>query len=125
MTPPRRRRRTDPETASPDVAAGGSEPAALGELLGAAAGRRGWATRLRGARVHGLWADIAGEQLARHTEPVRLHGGVLVVRADSSTWATQVRYLGAELAERANAVLGADQVTKVTVVSGPLKGAGS
>lgn len=123
MSRPRlpRRRRSDPETQLPDARpARGHDPVPLAELLtGAAASRRGWAVRLEGARVHDRWAEIAGEQLAQHARPVRLHGGVLVVRADSSTWATQVRYLSAQLAERANAVLGAGQVTQVTVVSGP------
>lgn len=126
--PPRRRRsRWDPEAELPYApAARGSDPAPLADLLGGVARRRkGWSTRLEGARVHGLWHEIAGDQLARHTEPVRLHGGVLVVRADSATWATQVRYLAAELAARVNAVLGEGQVTTVSVVSGPLKGTAS
>lgn len=125
VSPRRRPRRTraDPETATPDLVVRGDDPAAIGDLLDAAVRRRrAWEPRLRGARVHALWPQIAGTQLAAHTEPVRLRGGVLVVRADSSVWATQVRYLAAELAERANAVLGAGQVTKVTVTSGPLKG---
>jgi len=120
--PFRRRRRWDPEAELPLAPAPrGSDPTPLADLLGGVARKRRWATRLEGARVHGLWTEIAGEQLARHTEPVRLHGGVLVVRADSATWATQVRYLGGQLAERANGVLGAEQVTSVRVVSGPLK----
>jgi len=126
VNPLRPRRRSDPEAESPDLPPRrGSEPVPLTEVLGGAVSRRrGWAPRLRGARVHALWTDIAGDQLARHTEPVRLHGGVLVVRADSPAWATEVRYLSAELAARANAVLGPEQVTRVTVVSGPLKGPG-
>lgn len=120
----RRRRRSDPEAQLPDARpARGSEPAPLGELLSAVtARRRGWAVRLEGARIHQEWDAIAGEQLARHAQPVRLHGGVLVVRADSPSWATQVQFLSAQLAERANAVLGPEQVTQVTVVSGRRKG---
>lgn len=119
----RKRTRWDAEAQLPDrLRPRGGEPAPLTELLDRAAqARRGWRTRLEGARVHGLWTEVAGEQLAEHTEPVRLHGGVLVLRAESAAWATQVRYLGAQLAERANTVLGAGQVTQVTVVTGPLK----
>lgn len=128
MTRPRRprRRRSDPEAELPDARpVRGRDPVPVTELLSdTTAARRGWAVHLEGARVHGTWPEIAGEQLAAHTEPVRLHGGVLVVRADSATWATQVRFLAAQLAQRANAVLGDGQVTQVTVVSGPLRGAG-
>nr|MBA2529021.1 DUF721 domain-containing protein [Euzebyales bacterium] len=46
----------------------------------------------------------------------------LVVRAESSAWATQVRYLGGQLVARANAVLGDGQVTTLTVTTGRLSG---
>ena len=102
----------------------GEAPAPFAGLLGELIARRGWHQRLEGARVHGHWSEIAGPQLARHTEPVRLVGGVLVLRAASGGWAAQVRYLTAELAARANAVLGQDQVRRVTVTVGPLQGTG-
>lgn len=121
----RRRRRSDPEAQLPEARSPrGPDPVPLADLVrGATAERRGWAVRLEGARVHERWTEIAGDQLAQHAEPVRLHGGVLVVHADSATWATQVRYLSAALADRANAVLGAGQVTQVTVVTGRRPGA--
>jgi predicted nucleic acid-binding Zn ribbon protein len=98
----------------------GPEPAPVGALLSGLAARRGWAARLEGAQVHARWQEIAGDQLARHAEPVRLHGGVLVVRVRSTAWATQLRFLGARLVARANAVLGQGQVTRLTVVVGEL-----
>jgi predicted nucleic acid-binding Zn ribbon protein len=107
----------------PDTRREGPVPEALGGVLGEVARRKGWGRRLEGARVHEHWLEIAGEQLARHAEPVRLHGGVLLVRAESAAWATQVRYLSGELAARANEVLGAGQVSSVKVVAGPLEAA--
>ena len=100
----------------------GAAPEPLAGLVQSLVDRRGWQQRLEGARVHGRWLDIAGEQLARQTEPVRLVGGVLVVRASSSPWAAQVGYLTGELAARANAVLGEGAVRRVTVVTGELQG---
>lgn len=117
---PRKRRLPDPP--DPDDPTRQSAPAPLSGLLEALAARRGWATRLSGAQVHGRWAEIAGPELAAHAEPVRLHGGVLVLRVDTPGWATQVRYLTAELAARANAVLGEGSVTRVTITTGPLQG---
>lgn len=99
------------------------EPRAAADLLSAVVRRRGWAARLQGAGVHNRWIEIAGKQLAAHAQPVRLHGGVLVVRAESAAWATEIRYLSAQLIDRVNAVLGVDQVRRVTVVIGPLQGA--
>lgn len=108
------------ETEEPWVGERGSDPRQVRDELRRLIADRGWAQRVEAARVHTEWQEIAGEQLARHTEPVRLHGGVLVVRASSPAWATQVRYLARELAARANAVLGEGQVRQVTLIAGRL-----
>lgn len=68
--------------------------------------------------MHERWPMIVGQGLVPHTEPVRLAGGVLVVRVVSSAWATEVRYHSAELARRANEVLGDEHVRRVQVVVG-------
>jgi predicted nucleic acid-binding Zn ribbon protein len=73
---------------------------------------------LHDSQVHARWADIAGAHVAAHAEPVRLHGGVLVVRAESGAWAAQLRYLAPRLVARAQDVLGSDRVTRVQIVSG-------
>ena len=100
---------------SPDAPRPTPPPKALDDVVHGIAAARGWSKRLRGARIHGRWEEIAGEELARHVQPVRLAGGVLVVRAESAAWATQVSYLSAQLAQRANEVLGEGEVTSVTV----------
>ncbi len=117
---PRKRRLPDPP--DPDDPKRAVDPAPLAGLLESLASRKGWAQRLSGARIHALWEEIAGPDLARHTEPVRLHGGVLVLRVDSPAWATQVRYLTGGLAKRANEVLGEGSVQRITLVTGPLQG---
>lgn len=93
-------------------------PAPLSETLSGLAQRRGWGERLEEARVHEVWEAAAGPELARSVRPVRLHGGVLVIEATSAAWATQVRYLAADLARRVNEELGAERVRQVRVVSG-------
>lgn len=94
------------------------EPVTLSDVLGRLATDRGWHDRLRDGQVHQRWVEIAGEDLAAHTEPVRLHGGVLVVRVASGAWAEQLRYLTPRLLERARQVLGAERVRRVQVVTG-------
>lgn len=107
------------EWESPDAPVEKPPPPPVAELVAGLASRRGWAKRLHGARVHQAWPEIAGEELARHVTPVRLAGGVLVVRAESPAWATQVSYLAGQLLIRANEVLGDGEVTTVTVQSAP------
>lgn len=98
----------------------GPDPRPLGDALTTFLGRRGWMQRMEGARVHASWQEIVGEDLARHSEPVRLHGGVLVIRVDSTVWATQVRALVGPLLRRTNAVLGPGQARTVIVITGAL-----
>jgi predicted nucleic acid-binding Zn ribbon protein len=109
------------EWESPDAVPLRPPPPAVRDLVETLTSTRGWGKRLRGARIHSRWIDIAGEELARHVTPVRLAGGVLVVQAESPAWATQVQYLSGQLRDRANEVLGADEVRVVTVRSGEEK----
>lgn len=95
-------------------------PVPVGETIGALVGRRGWEERLRGAAIHGRWSEIVGEELAQRCEPVRLAGGILVVRVESSTWATQVDYLSARILDRAREVVGADLVREIRITVGRL-----
>jgi predicted nucleic acid-binding Zn ribbon protein len=51
---------------------------------------------------------VVGLRLAEESAPVALDGGVLLVRASSSAWAAQIRFLSKEIAEGANRVLAAE-----------------
>lgn len=65
------------------------------------------------------WRDIVGPQIADHAEPSSLKDGVLRVRADSPTWATEIGYMGSTIASAANRVAGRDMVQRVVVWTGP------
>ena len=120
MSADRRRRGFDPFGADqdPDGPSRAEPPAPLADALAAVSRRRGWARRLEEAQVHDVWEQVAGADLARHVTPVRLHGGVLVLRASSTVWATQVRYLAGDLIPRLNAALGQDLIERVKVTAG-------
>jgi predicted nucleic acid-binding Zn ribbon protein len=99
-----------------------SPPTPVGETLGSLLARRGWDERLRGATAWSRWPDIVGAELAGRCEPVRLAGGTLLVRAENQVWATQLRYLTAQLLANAERLLGAGTVREVRIVVGPLEG---
>jgi len=129
---PRRRRRPADVPPAPDdwTVADGDEPTltrvegptALSGELAKVARRPGWGERLGAVRVWTAWDEMVGSELAAHCEPVRLAGKVLVVRAESPAWATQLRYLTAQLIERADTALGAGSVREVRVTVGSLEG---
>ncbi len=57
--------------------------------------------------VFGRWQEAVGEAVARHVQPLRLDGARLVVEVDDPAWATQLRFLEANLRDRLLAVTGA------------------
>ena len=50
--------------------------------------------------VFGKWNETVGDTIARHVQPVKLDGGTLVVQVDDPAWATQLKFLEANLRER-------------------------
>lgn len=102
-----------------------SAPTRVGQHLGRYLERRGWAERLSGASLSGDWERVVGPELARVSEPVRLAGGVLVIRVADQVWATQMRYLLGRVRDAANGVVGANAVREVRLVVGRLEGGAS
>lgn len=109
-------RRTDPVSSSahPDD----RDPQTLDTTLGRLVSDQGWETELR---VHGVftrWSAVVGAEVAAHVTPESYADGRLVVRTDSTAWATQVKLLAANLVRRLNEDLG-DGTIEVIDVLGP------
>ena len=84
---------------------------AIMDLLAA----RGWERSAAVGGVFGRWPDIVGPDLAAHTKPDSFEDGEVLIIADSTAWATQVRLLARTLVRRLNEELGPGTVTKVKV----------
>lgn len=80
---------------------------------------QGWRTAAAVGSVFGRWGQIVGQDLAVHTRPGGFTDGELMVIADSTAWATQVRLLAAQLVRRLNSELGDGTVIRVKV-TGPV-----
>jgi predicted nucleic acid-binding Zn ribbon protein len=71
---------------------------------------------LRGTSARSLsgvferWADAVGPAVAAHTKPISLADGRLVVEVDHPAWATQLRFLEADVLDRLHEVAGVDDV---------------
>ena len=63
--------------------------------------------------IFGRWEELVGPAVAAHVRPISLRGTTLVVAADTPAWATQVTWLGPDLARKVNEDLGASTVTSV------------
>ena len=96
------------------------DPQLLDSTIGRLVAEQGWSTDVR---VHGVfvrWDSIVGRDVAQHCQPESFdqENARLVVRTDSTAWATNLKLLLPTVVKRLNEELGDDTV-KVVDVQGP------
>jgi predicted nucleic acid-binding Zn ribbon protein len=119
-----RRRSAGGPAARPAVPRGSRRESPAGandgpELFGSAIRRlvdeRGWTAPVQAGAVLGRWDALVGVDLAAHCRPERLDDGELVLVAESTAWATQVRLLAPAVLARLASELGAGVVRSLRV----------
>lgn len=93
------------------------DPQPFGKLVSRVSLDRGWSPRLTDATVLGRWPQLVGPDIADHCTPVSLRDGELVLQAESTAWATQLRQLQRQLLSRLAASVGRDVVKRIRVVA--------
>ena len=114
---PRSRARTPDPTRSgsgPD----GRDPVRFGTMIRRLVAERGWEETTTAAGVLANWDRLVGPEIADHCRPTSLVDGELVLVAESSAWATQLRLLTRTMMRRLSEQVGEGVVTSV-VVRGP------
>jgi len=94
------------------------DPVPFGAAIRRLVQERGWQDTTAAASVLARWDELVGPELAEHCRPASLLDGELVLVAESSAWATQLRLLTRMLQARLTAQVGPGVVTSV-VVRGP------
>ena len=106
-------RRVDPQAsgAHPDE----RDPQLLDSTIGRLIDDQGWGTDVRVHGVFSRWDKLVGGDVAQHCTPESFTDGKLVVRTDSTAWATQLTWLASKLVRRLNEELGDGTVTVIDV----------
>ena len=86
------------------------EPRRIGESLGSVTRAMGIDRDLLVA-----WPSLVGEAIAAHARPRSLRDGTLTVAVDDPAWATQLRWLEADLLVRLGEVTGDGRVARIEV----------
>ena len=94
------------------------EPVRFGQAIQNLVTERGWEETTTRADVLANWDKVVGPEIADHCRPVSLDDGELVLVAESTAWATQLRLLTKTLLKRVQDHAGPGIATKV-VVRGP------
>ena len=119
-TPKARRKRTGPRRGGGTRVSGSHpderDPQLLESTLGRLIGDHGWELDLRMQGVFGRWAELVGDEVAAHCTPESFADGKLVVRTDSTAWATQLKLLTPTVVRRLNEQLGHGTVTMIDVL---------
>ena len=89
------------------------DPAPLGATLKRWLGEAAVGADITKATVMGRWAQIVGPEIADHCEPVSLVDGELVLRAESTAWATQIRMLAPQIVAKINREVGHGSVLHI------------
>ncbi|HEX3813328.1 MAG TPA: DciA family protein [Mycobacteriales bacterium] len=91
------------------------DPQKLSSLVRRLVNDRGWEKTAASAGVMGRWEEIVGPEIADHARPLSLRDGELVLVAESTAWATQLRLLVPRIQARLSAEVGAGVVTGIRV----------
>jgi predicted nucleic acid-binding Zn ribbon protein len=100
----------------------GRDPMLLGSSVEKLLQERGWEQPTAAGGLTGRWAEIVGVDVAEHVQVETFEpspdgrGLVLVLRADSTAWATTLQYMLPTLRTRIDAELGTGAVRDITVL---------
>lgn len=92
-----RRRRVRGKDDENEPFTAGRDPRGVGDVLAAATREAGWEPQLAREDLVRQWADVAGDDTARHTRPVALSDGTLTIQCDSTAWAKQLQLMRAHI----------------------------
>lgn len=73
------------------------DPEKLSNILDNLVATRDWKKGIAEGTLFTKWREIVGNEIADHCEPITLFEGRLTIKAESTSWATQLRLMTPEL----------------------------
>ena len=98
------------------------DPAMLSGLIDRLIINKGWDLQISTGKLTGQWGLIVGHEIASHVviETFNLdpsgQSGTLVLKADSSAWATQIRLLLPTISQRLGEEIGHGRISEIKVI---------
>ena len=121
MSPPRRGRDARRRLSRSPIPGELSEPVSIGDAAALVGDELGLAEPRSFTRLVDAWSEVVGDAVAQHSRPRGVRNGLLDIAVDAPAWATELRYLEADLVDRASRLLGPGVVSavRVSVDAGP------
>jgi predicted nucleic acid-binding Zn ribbon protein len=111
---PRRPRPVGPQVSG--ARADDRDPKPLSDAVERLVQSKGWTSEINVHTLLARWGLLVGASNAAHSSPEGYADTVLTVRADSTAWATQLRYLAPQLVAMLSEQLGDGTVTRIRVL---------
>lgn len=92
------------------------EPKAVGELIEELVKKREWQSGLQEGEIFIRWAEIVGEDIANRALPIEINKNVLIIKCNTTSWATQLNLVKSHILESIQKV--APQIISLDI-SGP------
>ena len=92
------------------------DPEKLSNILNDLVTTRDWKKGIAEGTLFTKWREIVGNEIADHCEPITLFEGRLTIKAESTSWATQLRLLTPELLKNIRSRSEGALVDEVTVI---------
>jgi hypothetical protein len=64
-------------------------------------------------KLSSAWEKVLGPHITKHARPVKFQNGTLTIAASSQAWATQLRFLAAEIKGKLNKFIGSEEILGV------------
>lgn len=112
----RRHPSTARRRAAAEAPVSGRDPEGLGTVFSRLLNERGWNSPVAVGSVLARWEELVGREISIHCVPESFDGNTVLVRCDSTAWATQLRLISNDLIQRFDSALGLGVVTRISVI---------
>ena len=92
------------------------DPEKLSNILNDLVTTRDWKKGIAEGTLFTKWREIVGNEIADHCEPITLFEGRLTIKAESTSWATQLRLITPELLKNIRSRSEGALVDELTVI---------
>ena len=92
------------------------DPEKLSNILNDLVTTRDWKKGIAEGTLFTKWREIVGNEIADHCEPITLFEGRLTIKAESTSWAVQLRLITPELLQNIRSRSEGALVDEVTVI---------
>lgn len=103
----------------------GRDPNAFFGVLENFASTNRWNKQLSIAKLRSSWGSVVGTNIAQHCEISQIVNDVLIIRAQSTVWATQLSYLLPQLKKKINQNLSDIEIKEIKVIGPTTTGLGA